>query len=222
MKIDSMTDPTIEESVTKQVVVDGLKCNVEIDYNGTEDYEGYTSLGDMWIRNGNGFVLVYSTSCRSSFSHITKYYNDIRRTKDSDYPAGADSANFGPDFSSMVLIGSHNDETEREVSTQDGIQLGKELGCKFFQISTQSVIKVNEAFCQVIRRIRQRQRLVVEARSSLKPRQRSEKILNKGFLRPKVSQVWQWVREDADKYRRDRLKSSLVTQEEKAQGAIDW
>jgi GTPase KRas protein len=154
MTIDSTTDLTTEESVTKQVVVDGRKCKVEIAYNGTEDYEGYNSLRDMWIRNGDGFVLVYSTSCRSSFSHITKYYNDIRRTKDSDYPAGADSANFDPDFSSMVLIGNHKDETEREVSTQDGLRLGKELGCEFFEISAQSVIKVNKAFSQVIRRTR--------------------------------------------------------------------
>ena len=49
----------------------------------TAGQEEYTALRDQWIRDGEGFVLVYSITSRASFSRITKFYNQIQRVKES-------------------------------------------------------------------------------------------------------------------------------------------
>jgi GTPase KRas protein len=92
----------------------------------------------MWIRRGDQFILAHFTSSRSSFSHITKYYNDVKRTKESCNPfAQADSTKFDPALLSLVLIGNNNNLKKREVSVEDGLQLAKELGCELFETSTE-------------------------------------------------------------------------------------
>ncbi|KAI7384656.1 hypothetical protein KC336_g18149, partial [Hortaea werneckii] len=74
-------DPTIEDSYRKQVQIDGQSCMLEV--LDTAGQEEYTALRDQWIRDGEGFVLVYSISSRSSFSRIQKFHHQIQRVKDS-------------------------------------------------------------------------------------------------------------------------------------------
>ena len=61
-------DPTIEDSYRKQVVIDQQSCMLEV--LDTAGQEEYTALRDQWIRDGEGFVLVYSITSRSSLSLI--------------------------------------------------------------------------------------------------------------------------------------------------------
>src|SRR3982074_3735811 len=49
----------------------------------TAGQEEYTALRDQWIRDGEGFVLVYSISSRSSFTRIQKFHHQIQRVKES-------------------------------------------------------------------------------------------------------------------------------------------
>ncbi|KAJ5498456.1 hypothetical protein N7453_007507 [Penicillium expansum] len=74
-------DPTIEDSYRKQVVIDQQSCMLEV--LDTAGQEEYTALRDQWIRDGEGFVLVYSITSRASFSRITKFYNQIKMVKES-------------------------------------------------------------------------------------------------------------------------------------------
>jgi GTPase KRas len=49
----------------------------------TAGQEEYTALRDQWIRDGEGFVLVYSITSRPSFVRIQKFYNQIQLVKES-------------------------------------------------------------------------------------------------------------------------------------------
>jgi small GTP-binding protein len=61
-------EPTLEDTYRKQVEVDGLFEVVEIlDTAGTEQF---LAMRDMYIKNGEGFVLVYSITARSTFLAI--------------------------------------------------------------------------------------------------------------------------------------------------------
>lgn len=150
-------DPTIEDSYRKQVQIDGQSCMLEVlDTAGQEDY---VSLRDQWIRDGEGFVLVYSISSRASFQQLKSFYNQIRRVKESSgsptYPGDNDS--FGP--SPIMLVGNKCDRvTEREVSTQEGSSLARELGCEFVEASAKNCVNVEKAFYDVVRQLR-RQRM---------------------------------------------------------------
>ncbi|KAK0264545.1 RAS2 protein [Friedmanniomyces endolithicus] len=155
-------DPTIEDSYRKQVQIDSQSCMLEV--LDTAGQEEYTALRDQWIRDGEGFVLVYSISSRSSFTRIQKFHHQIQRVKESaaagspTYPGSPlsqtmGSATFGP--APVMLVGNKCDRvTEREVSTQEGSALAKQLGCDFVEASAKNCVNVEKAFYDVVRRLR--------------------------------------------------------------------
>jgi len=49
----------------------------------TAGKEGYTALRDQWIRDSEGFVLVYSVSSRTSFSKVKIFHHQIGKVKES-------------------------------------------------------------------------------------------------------------------------------------------
>ncbi|KAF2742731.1 ras-domain-containing protein [Sporormia fimetaria CBS 119925] len=156
-------DPTIEDSYRKQVQIDGQSCMLEV--LDTAGQEEYIALRDQWIRDGEGFVLVYSISSRSSFARIQRFHSQIQRVKETalsgspTYPGSPLSAlnpgmgSFGP--APVMLVGNKCDRvTEREVSTQEGSALAKELGCDFVEASAKNCVNVEKAFYEVVRQLR--------------------------------------------------------------------
>ncbi|OJJ01035.1 hypothetical protein ASPVEDRAFT_130609 [Aspergillus versicolor CBS 583.65] len=142
-------DPTIEDSYRKQVVIDQQSCMLEV--LDTAGQEEYTALRDQWIRDGEGFVLVYSITSRASFSRITKFYNQIKMVKESansGSPSGASylgspmSSPSGPPLPvPVMLVGNKSDKAvERAVSAQEGQALAKDLGCEFVEASAKNCI----------------------------------------------------------------------------------
>lgn len=155
-------DPTIEDSYRKQVQIDNQSCMLEV--LDTAGQEEYIALRDQWIRDGEGFVLVYSISSRSSFTRIKRFYDQIQRVKESaaagspTYPGSPlsqtmSNASLGP--APVMLVGNKCDRvTEREVSTQEGTALAKQLGCDFVEASAKNCINVEKAFYDVVRQLR--------------------------------------------------------------------
>jgi GTPase KRas protein len=154
-------DPTIEDSYRKQVVIDQQSCMLEV--LDTAGQEEYTALRDQWIRDGEGFVLVYSITSRNSFSRIQKFHAQVQRVKESGsassptgpsyLPPTLNSPSFGP--VPVMLVGNKADKHhEREVSSQEGQALAKELGCEFVEASAKNCINVERAFYDVVRLLR--------------------------------------------------------------------
>lgn len=171
-------DPTIEDSYRKHVVIDSQSCMLEV--LDTAGQEEYTALRDQWIRDGEGFVLVYSITSRASFTRIRKFYSQIQRVKESS----SASSPTGPSYISspvsqslpyskcqapVMLVGNKSDRvTEREVSTQEGSALAKDMGCDFVEASAKNCINVEKAFYEVVRSLRrQHQDPIVARRGTL-------------------------------------------------------
>ncbi|KAI9292954.1 hypothetical protein K502DRAFT_331935 [Neoconidiobolus thromboides FSU 785] len=133
-------DPTIEDSYRKQVVIDDQACVLEV--LDTAGQEEYTALRDQWIRDGEGFLLVYSITSRSTFERVERYHEQILRVKDNE-------------FSPMILVGNKADKaTEREVAREEGVTMARRLNCEFIESSAKACINVEMAFYQVVRLIR--------------------------------------------------------------------
>lgn len=176
-------DPTIEDSYRKQVQIDGQSCMLEV--LDTAGQEEYIALRDQWIRDGEGFVLVYSISSRSSFARIQRFHSQIQRVKESSmagsptYPGSPMTAS-APMFGQapVMLVGNKCDRvTEREVSTQEGQALAKDLGCDFVEASAKNCVNVEKAFFDVVRQLR-RQRHQGTGRS---PTDRKEPRARPGY-----------------------------------------
>ena len=134
----------------------------------TAGQEEYTALRDQWIRDGEGFILVYSITSRSSFTRIRKFHSQIQRVKEcssAGSPAGggylssptSPSMTFGGQPAPVMLVGNKSDRvTEREVSVQEGSALAKDMGCQFVEASAKNCINVERAFYDVVRSLRNR------------------------------------------------------------------
>lgn len=130
-------DPTIEDSYRKQVVIDN-EVNV-LDILDTAGQEEYSAMREQYMRTGEGFLMVYSITSRTSFDELLTYYQQIQRVKDSDYVP-------------IVIIGNKSDlEDERQVSYEDGLNLAKQLNAPFLETSAKQAINVEEAFYSLTR-----------------------------------------------------------------------
>lgn len=205
-------DPTIEDSYRKQVQIDGQSCMLEV--LDTAGQEEYTALRDQWIRDGEGFVLVYSISSRSSFARIQRFHHQIQRVKESastgspTYPGSPLSQTMGAPFgpAPVMLVGNKCDRvTEREVSTQEGSALAKQLGCEFVEASAKNCVNVEKAFYDVVRQLR-RQRASAPTRP---PEKSGYGHAQGGYQKPQKSYGYHddYREEKSKRYRRnDRRK----------------
>jgi len=156
-------DPTIEDSYRKQVEVEGtqvshfqlrfnlihsvvlfiyiyFQCMLEIlDTAGTEQF---TAMRDLYMKNGQGFALVYSITSQSTLQDLQEIREQILRVKDTDDVP-------------LVLVGNKCDlEGERAVGREQGASLARSWGnTAFMETSAKSKINVNEMFCDLVRQI---------------------------------------------------------------------
>ncbi|KAJ8974297.1 hypothetical protein NQ317_014468 [Molorchus minor] len=75
-------DPTIEDSYTKQCVIDDIPAKLDI--LDTAGQEEFSAMREQYMRSGEGFLLVFSVTERSSFDEIYKFHRQILRVKDRD------------------------------------------------------------------------------------------------------------------------------------------
>lgn len=130
-------DPTIEDFYRKEIEVDNSPCVLEIlDTAGTEQF---ASMRDLYIKNGHGFIVMYSLTNHQTFQDISSMRNVISRVKGSQ-PAP------------ILLVANKLDlDCQREVSTAEGSALAELWDCPFIEASAKDRINVNEVFATVVR-----------------------------------------------------------------------
>jgi len=134
-------DPTIEDSYRKQVEVDGAQCILEVlDTAGTEQF---TAMRDLYMKDNQGFLLVYSITQQASLNDLKDLRERILRAKDADAVP-------------MVLVGNKCDLPEqRQVPREEAQALAKAFGSAFIEASAKAKVNVAEAFFDVVRQINQ-------------------------------------------------------------------
>mmetsp|Transcript_20550 Transcript_20550/g.28945 ORF Transcript_20550/g.28945 Transcript_20550/m.28945 type:complete len:186 (-) Transcript_20550:228-785(-) len=135
-------DPTIEDSYRKPVEVDNNQYMLEIlDTAGTEQF---TAMRDLYMKNGQGFVLVYSIIAQSTFNDLPDLREQILRVKDCDSVP-------------MVLVGNKCDlQDQRVITHEQGESLAKKFGgCTFLEASAKTKQNVDQIFHDLIRQINQ-------------------------------------------------------------------
>eukprot|EP00062_Callorhinchus_milii_P020341 gi/632975921/ref/XP_007904499.1/ PREDICTED: ras-related protein Rap-2a [Callorhinchus milii] len=132
-------DPTIEDFYRKEIEVDSSPSVLEIlDTAGTEQF---ASMRDLYIKNGQGFILVYSLVNQQSFQDIKPMRDQIIRVKRYEKVP-------------VILVGNKVDlESEREVSSVEGRALAEEWGCPFMETSAKSKTMVDELFAEIVRQM---------------------------------------------------------------------
>ncbi|CDK26939.1 unnamed protein product [Kuraishia capsulata CBS 1993] len=132
-------DPTIEDSYKHYCEIDGVSSSLDI--LDTAGQEEYSSMRDLYMSSGEGFVLVFSLTDRKTFEEITGFYNQIVRVK-------GESSSFVP----LMLVGNKSDlQSEREVSSSEGIALAKRFGAAYIESSAKTNVNVSDAFYGLVK-----------------------------------------------------------------------
>jgi len=76
-------DPTIEDTYRKETIIDNHAAVLDI--VDTAGQEEFISLRDQWIHDGQGFLLVYNITCRSTFEEVSALHQAILRAKDKNH-----------------------------------------------------------------------------------------------------------------------------------------
>eukprot|EP01118_Nematostelium_gracile_P000506 TRINITY_DN10574_c0_g1_i1.p1 TRINITY_DN10574_c0_g1~~TRINITY_DN10574_c0_g1_i1.p1 ORF type:complete len:183 (-),score=36.09 TRINITY_DN10574_c0_g1_i1:60-608(-) len=132
-------NPTIEDSYRKQVRVGGQA--IVLDILDTAGQDEYTELREVYMRGGEGFIIVYSITDRKSFQEVSEFRDQTLRVKDKNNVP-------------MVLIGNKSDlKDQRTVTTEEGEALAKRLGVPYIEASAQSGDNIEEVFYQIAKLI---------------------------------------------------------------------
>eukprot|EP01084_Bolivina_argentea_P204747 349709_1 len=131
-------DPTIEDSYRKKICI-GDKA-FELDVLDTAGREEFTSMQDMWIRDGKIFILCFAINRRYNFDNISIYRERLLRSKEDD------DNDWG-----MILVGTKCDlEHERQVSTEEAVELAKEWNIPYVETSAKEKINVELLYDLVV------------------------------------------------------------------------
>eukprot|EP00761_Pharyngomonas_kirbyi_P010184 gb/GECH01010202.1/.p1 GENE.gb/GECH01010202.1/~~gb/GECH01010202.1/.p1 ORF type:complete len:197 (+),score=35.17 gb/GECH01010202.1/:1-591(+) len=157
-------DPTLEDSYRKECEQDGHKLILDIlDTAGQEEFK---TLREQYIRQGDGYMVVYSITNRDSFEEVELFIEQIIQSRDLDDTPSSKSQHH-PKLP-IVLVGNKADlDQQRKVPTEEGEELARKYGIKFFESSAKSRLHVEDTFHAVARivyseKLRRRRRCVIQ------------------------------------------------------------
>lgn len=97
---------------------------------------------DLYMKNGQGFVLAYSIIAQSTFNDLPDLREQILRVKDMDDVP-------------MVLVGNKCDlADQRVIATEQGEAMAKKFNnCAFLESSAKTKVNVEQIFFDLIRQV---------------------------------------------------------------------
>jgi len=132
-------DPTIGDSYRKNIVVNDQNYYLEI--FDTAGMEAFTAMRDLYIRNGQGFLMVYSITSQSTFIEVIDYFEQVLHIKEEKAIP-------------MLLLGNKSDmDDQREVTQKQGENLASKFGASFIETSAKYNINIEEAFMRLVKRV---------------------------------------------------------------------
>ena len=135
-------DPTIEDAYRIEAEIDNE--TVGLDILDTAGQEVFSAVRDRYMRDGEGFMLVYSLTQRSTFLPMPRFYEQIKRARDTTKHVP------------VVLVGNKSDKAdiEREVPFGEGEMLARNFQCPFYETSAKLRVNIDEAFHELVRQIK--------------------------------------------------------------------
>ncbi|PPQ63920.1 hypothetical protein CVT24_010318 [Panaeolus cyanescens] len=134
-------DPTIEEEYRRTITVDGKLDSLEV--LDTAGAEQFTSLNEVYIKSGRGFVLVFSLTQEASLQEVDNLRKQILRIKG------------GSTNVPIVIVGTKLDlVNEREVQRATIQSLSAKWELPFYETSAKRNWHVSEVFEDLLRQMR--------------------------------------------------------------------
>jgi len=110
-----------------------------VDILDTAGTEQFTAMRDLYMKNGDCFLIMYSITARSTFADCEDIRELILRVKDVEHVP-------------IVLVGNKVDLLDnRAVEREQGEELASRWNCPFFETSAKTKINVEECIHTLLR-----------------------------------------------------------------------
>jgi len=128
-------DPTIEDIYNRKDILNGQMYNLEV--QDTAGQQNYSALRDMYIRESQGFAIIFSVCEPTSFDNVESYYQNIRKHHGLETP--------------ILLIANKVDLTNmRRVTKEQVEEKATRLEIPYKETSAKTKYNVEEAFMHIV------------------------------------------------------------------------
>ena len=103
----------------------------------TAGQERFKSLPKKYFQNADGILLLFDVSKKDTFEHVKNWIEDIKFNLNEERKTN------------IYLIGNKLD-LERNVTREEGLEMARELGIKYFECSNKLNININEIMAHMI------------------------------------------------------------------------
>ena len=140
-------DNTFQDAYLSTIGFDFKFKNVELN-NGktvrvqiwdTAGQERFRTIAKSYYRGAHGILLIYDVTARGTFENIRKWLTQIKQE--------------APKRTSIIIVANKIDCEEREVTKEEGEELGKTNGLTVFEASAKDSINVKESFQDLVEKI---------------------------------------------------------------------
>jgi len=129
-------DPTIEDRYQKVIDYQGVPCFLEV--LDTAGQDTFVAMRELYMRNGEGFALIYALNALKSFQDLSSIRKGILKAQGNDVP--------------MILVGNKCDipENRRTITEEETEALSLEWNCPYIFASARDNINVYKIFENLI------------------------------------------------------------------------
>jgi len=144
-------DPTIEDAYRKSVSVDGSTLMLDIlDTAGQEDF---VALRTSWMKEKDGFILVFSIVQHKSFDDLHSFYDSLCEVDDEKVPPFILVGNKA-DLDNPEVLETNPEKYRREVTREEALETANKWGAiKYIETSALTGHNVQNLFGALVRDI---------------------------------------------------------------------
>lgn len=123
---------------TKDILLEN--CTVAVEIWDTAGQEKFKSMTKNMFRGADGFILTYDITNEKTFKNVNQWLKDIKA--------------FAKETAKIILAGNKCDlDNQRQVKTDQGINIAKQYNYHFFETSCRDNININELFNKIVNEI---------------------------------------------------------------------
>lgn len=144
-------DPTIEDSYRTLKTINCQEYQINI--TDTAGQEEYSALRDMYIRQSEGFILVFSLISPTSLTDLYLFKDSIYRIL--DYEPSIDNLNTNDsNYIPILLCGNKKDLiSERKINPEEIKRISDDWKCLYREVSAKTSDGIDEMFNDFIKEI---------------------------------------------------------------------